>query len=164
MQAARMIECKEEEQEEEVEEEAEEAEEAEEEEVQEVENVTDVKDDKAVNAVVGSMGDDKNVAVLSPTPAPAMVVAPAEVQVKVEEGAVDSAVTTDTEAGMCRGGNVLSICPSVRKLVSNAARACTGPADVLTVTSRPETHVLAMITNDVEWVTKMNKEKLRLRT
>ena len=140
--AAKMIESKEEDVEDEAEEEDEEAEE----EAEEEEKVTEVKEEKVV-------------VLLPPTPPPVMEAAAAEVHVKVEDIAVNSAETTDKESRMCSDGKVLSICPSVRKLVSNVAKASSGPANVLSVTSRPETHVLVMITNDVEWVTKMNKER-----
>jgi len=87
------------------------------------------------------------------------VVEIANVQVKVEASGTVIAVPADEKVVLDAVGKVLTICPSVRKLVSNASMASSGPPDALTVTSRPETHVLAMITNDVEWVSKMNKEK-----
>jgi len=87
------------------------------------------------------------------------VVEIAKVTVKVEASATAIAVPADDKVALDAVGKVLSICPSVRKLVSNASMAAGGPPDALAVTSRPETHVLAMVTNDVEWVSKMNKEK-----
>jgi len=57
------------------------------------------------------------------------------------------------------GGKIMKICPSVRKLAANVVLASRGPPDAVTIVPKPETFVLVMVTNDVEWVSKMNKER-----
>jgi len=56
-------------------------------------------------------------------------------------------------------GTVLTMCAAARKLLGNVASSVKGPPDALATVSGPETFVLAMITNDVEYLTKMNKER-----
>ena len=56
-------------------------------------------------------------------------------------------------------GTVLTICAAARKLLNNVASCVKGPPDALATVSSAETFVLAMITNDVEHVSKMNKER-----
>jgi hypothetical protein len=60
--------------------------------------------------------------------------------------------------------NVLKMCASVRKLAFNAMLASKGPAEALTITARPETLVLVMITKDMERESKMGKERGALFT
>lgn len=57
---------------------------------------------------------------------------------------------------------VLSISSSARKLQSNVAIAIKGPPEALITVLRPETLVLAIITNDVEWMSKVNNIGSRL--
>ena len=82
------------------------------------------------------------------------VEAEVEAEVKTEvEAEVKTEVKVETDA------TVLSICPSARKLQNNIAIAIKGPPEALVTVARAETMVLVMIANDVEWTSKMNKER-----
>jgi hypothetical protein len=54
---------------------------------------------------------------------------------------------------------VLTMCPAARKLSSNVVSFVKGPPDALATVSSAESFVLVMITNDVEYTSKMNKER-----
>jgi len=56
----------------------------------------------------------------------------------------------------------LLIFSSARKLQSNVAIAIKGPPKALITVLRPENLVLAIITNDVEWKSKVNNRGSRL--
>jgi len=74
----------------------------------------------------------------------------AVVKVETEDKVVELGSGIDT---------VLKMCPSVRKLASNAMMASKGPVEALTITPRPETLILAMITKDMERDSNMSKER-----
>ena len=72
--------------------------------------------------------------------------------------ATDARVAVAGEAAVATG-TVLTICAAARKLLGNVASSIKGPPDALATVSSPETFVLVMITNDVEHLSKMNKER-----
>ena len=63
------------------------------------------------------------------------------------------------ESGALAGTVVLAMSPVVKKVYANVVVAAKGPPDALKMKPRPETFVLAIMCNDVEWQSKMNKER-----
>jgi len=93
------------------------------------------------------------------------VVASTTCDVKEETRDVNEEVVVETEivpmldTKITFEDTLLTMCTSARMLASNVTLASKGPSDAIIVTPRPESFVLAMITNDMEWNVKTSKER-----